>query len=204
MSAVRPRRKLVIAFDCDDVLVPTSYKLLEAYNIEHGTQVDLRYLYEEHVSWGVSKSEAVERVLDLHRRRVVAGAVPMSEVIDEVNRLANAGHELHVITGRHEFQFEDTMLQLNTYFPGVFKTVEFTSYFGHSARGKGDVCRQLGVDIFIDDHIYHCNRVAQAGVATILYGNYPWNSACSSLADGIRRAQTMREVRKEVERVVRA
>ena len=204
MTGTHPPRKLVIAFDCDDVLVPTSHKLLEAYDKEYGTNVDPVYLYEEHPSWGALHGDAVRRVLDLHKQKVVVNAAPLPEVVAAIKGLHKAGHELHVVTGRHEFQTEDTLMQLEKYFPGIFTSVEFTSYFGAASRNKADVCQGLGVDIFIDDHVDHCNSVSRGGITTILYGDYPWNDRGRiQIEPGIVRCPSMQLVVQEVERVAR-
>lgn len=201
MSISRPPRKLVIAFDCDDVLIPTSFKLLDEYYKEYGLRVDPRYLYEKHDSWGVSDENAIARVLGLHKRGAVINVAPFPESVLAVNELLSAGHTLHVITGRHRFQAQDTINQLEKYFPRVFKSVEFTSYFGVSSRDKSEVCSELGVDVFIDDHAVHCNNVSRSGVMTIIYGNYPWNGDGVQVDTAVVRCLTMPDVVREVERV---
>lgn len=194
-------RKLIIAFDCDDVLVLTSPKLLKAYDKKYGTNVDPAHLYEDHPSWGASHADAVQRILQLHGEKVVTAVAPLSETKRLISKLHKAGHELHVITGRHDFQAKDTLRQLDKHFPGIFKSVEFTSYFGAAHRDKACVCKELGVDIFIDDLIDHCNIVQRSGIKTILYGDYPWNSSRAGLEQGIVCCPTMDDVYAEVQRV---
>lgn len=201
MSTSLASRKLVIAFDCDDVLVSTSLRLLEVYNQQYGTCVEPKYLYDKHGSWGVPDDEAVRRVIELHRQKVVIDVAPSAETVKAITELRSAGHTLCVVTGRHEFQSEDTIRQLSAYFPGVFSTVVHTGYFGESPRSKADVCLSLGVDIFVDDHIKHCNDVARAGIRSILYGDYPWNIERITLDAAVECCSTMERVCREVDRV---
>ncbi len=53
---------------------------------------------------------------------------------------------------------------LDQYFPGVFQSIECTGFFDGKARSKADVCKQLGADLLIDDHLHHAKAGAQIGI----------------------------------------
>ena len=63
------------------------------------------------------------------------------------------------------------------YLLNLFKSIEFTNLYWSTYRPKGDVCRQLGVDILIDDYLEHALAAAECGIEVLLFGDYPWNRA---------------------------
>ncbi len=196
-------RKLVLAFDCDDVLVPTSHALLDAYNESFGTEVPYEGFYSDYL-WGAPSAEiAMRRVDDMLRSGVMADIVPTAATVAAVRRIAAMGHELHVVTGRQSYQEPETISLLDTYYPGIFRTIEHTNMYAsgenlHLRRSKGEVCRKLGAHMLIDDHIVHGNAVLAAGVEdVIVYGSYPWNQFVS-LELGMMHCETMDDVEREV------
>ena len=196
-------RKLVLAFDCDDVLVQTSHALLDAYNEAFGTEVPYEGFYSDSL-WGAPSADiAMRRVDDMLRSGVMADIVPDAATVAAVKRVAAMGHELHVVTGRQSYQEQETINLLDTYYPGIFHTIEHTNMYAsgenlHLRRSKGEVCRNIGAHMLIDDHIVHGNAVLTAGVEdVIVYGSYPWNQFVS-LEQGMMRCETMNDVEREV------
>lgn len=199
-------RKLVLAFDCDDVLVPTSHQLLDYYNELYGTAVPYEGFYSDDL-WGApSLEEASRRVDDLIKSGAMADAVPQQSTIDSVQRIASMGHEMHVVTGRQSYQETETIALLDRYYPDIFRSIEHTNMYasGENAqlrRSKGEVCRNLGAHMLVDDHIVHGYDVIAAGVEDfVVYGDYPWNRF-DTLAQGMVHCLTMAEVEREVLRV---
>ena len=65
---------------------------------------------------------------------------------------------------------------INKHFPDLFKEIYFINYF-HGAgkkRTKSEVCKELGIEIFIDDSLYHANDISSIGTPVLLL-NTPWN-----------------------------
>ncbi len=93
------RKRLIWAFDCDDVLVSTAGPLIEAYNQRYGTQLDLSAMYsdDDPSVWGTtSHQEAINRVAMLLREGVTTTIGPSREMIHALNRLVELGDELHM------------------------------------------------------------------------------------------------------------
>ena len=75
-------KKLVIAIDCDDVLVPTAQSIIDDYNRRFGTELNLGHMYSpvSLEAWGTnSKDEAIERVNDFLRSNEHAQIAPYPE-----------------------------------------------------------------------------------------------------------------------------
>jgi len=179
------QRRLIIAVDCDDVLVPTARHIIDDYNERFGTQVGFEHFYDMTDAtldvWGVeSREEAVKRVADFLHSDGHSKIMPDPEAILAIKNLA-AEHELHLVSGRVDALKPVTERMLKMYFPDCFLTIEHTNFIAPKdtklvRRSKGDICRVLGADILIDDHPHHAESALAANVSkVILFGEYAWN-----------------------------
>lgn len=186
-------RRLVIAIDCDDVLIPSSSRIIERYNHRFGTTIGLDSMYREGDTWQADSYEAAISRVDMLLRddRILDDLVPDEKTIRSINLLASA-HELHLVTGRQTYMSASTDYLLETYFKGCFTSIEHTNYIASAQsaevkRSKGDVCEAIKADILVDDHISHGVDVLARGVKrVILFGDYAWNQP-DDIADGIVR-----------------
>lgn len=192
-------QRLVLAFDCDDVLLPTSHQLLDAYNDRYGTTVPYEDFYCDDLWQAATAAEAAQRVDVLIKEGVMADAVPDEETIKSIEAMARVGHEMHIVTGRQSYQESETRMHIARYYPKIFRSVEYTNMYAsghnlHLRRSKGEVCHKLGAHMLIDDHIVHGNAVLAAGVErAAVYGDYPWNQF-DVLEPGMVHCRTMGEV----------
>lgn len=178
-------RRLVIAIDCDDVLVPTAQAIIDDYNERFGTGVGFEHFYDTTDAsldvWGVeSRDEAIERVAQFLHSDKHAAITPHPETVLAIKSLA-AQHELHLVSGRVDSLKPVTERLLQTHFPDCFKTIEHTNFIAPLGskvvrRSKGDICKAVSADMLIDDHPHHGNSALAAAVETvILFGDYAWN-----------------------------
>lgn len=198
-------KKLVIAIDCDDVLVTTSPHLVNYYNKTYGTALELRHMYNgaELKAWGTDSQEvAVRRIQDFSLTDEHAAITPEPTAVEAIKGLAKH-HELHLVTGRADFLEPVTRRMLDEYFPGCFQTIEHTNYLNPSTdkasqRTKGEVCKAIGADILIDDHIKHGNTALGLVKEVIVFGDYPWNQH-EALPEGMVRCADWTAVVAEIE-----
>jgi 5'(3')-deoxyribonucleotidase len=164
-------KKLVIAVDCDDVLVETGQQLLDHYNRLHGTTITG---YTE--IWKAVSTEATRAARDTYiDSDEYLASQPTQDAVRVLTKL-NETSELHIVTGRPSFMQDVTLAWLERHLPDIFRTVIFTDFFkATGARSKADICAEIGADYLIDDHIHHCQAVAETGVHALLFGNYLWN-----------------------------
>ncbi len=176
-------KRLIIAIDCDDVLVDTAHDILAFYNNKYGTKLDESdfYSYSETTRdrFGVNTLEEAierfnERLLDPEHHSIT----PSQEAIDAIHKLARK-HELHLVTGRQDAMEAATIGMVETYFPGCFTSVEHTNYMtaDHTAvkRTKGEVCQAIKADVMIDDYLGHIRDVLEAGIPQgIVFGDFDW------------------------------
>lgn len=195
-------RKLTIAIDCDDVLVPSAQWIVDEYKARYGVDVSLDNFYSnDPATWGVSKNQiAVKRVADILASDKYARLPPFPDAIEPVHRLSSY-HDLYLVTGRTLRLESVTQLMIDTYFKGCFISMEHTSDF-EGGRSKGEVCRELGIDTLIDDHTEHIESVLTVGGVreAIIFGQYPWNTH-QQLTQGVVRCSDWAEVEREIERI---
>jgi len=183
-------KRLVIAIDCDDVIVPTAPMIIDHYNKTYGTNVELKDFYSNDLSaWGAESDQSAKDRVDLYLESVeYQNAEPFIEAIEAIRKLGEH-HELHLVTGRADFLSAATEEMLSLHFPGLFKSLEFTNFFGQNPRSKGDVCTQLSADYLIEDHLHHAKVVAECGTQVLLFGEYPWNQTDEPLPANVQRVQ---------------
>jgi len=187
-------KKPIIAIDYDDVIINSAPYTIKHYNKTYGTKLNLKDFYSKEVaSWGTdSYATAIKRVNDYALTDEFQNIAPTQVTIKAIQHLSKQ-YELHIVTGRSDFLLEATHKILDTYFPNLFQSVEFTNFFSDKPRSKAHVCMQLGADILIDDHLHHAKVVAECGTRVLLFGDYPWNST-DMLPPNIERARNWHEV----------
>ncbi|MFZ2544492.1 MAG: hypothetical protein WAW80_00775 [Candidatus Saccharimonadales bacterium] len=209
-------RRLVIAIDCDDVMVPTAYKTLNHYGEKYGHAVDPAAFYEGTAEdWGVTElKEASKRIENYFRSNDFRdfAKVPFPEAVVAIPALARV-HELHLVTGRADFMEQTTQEMVDEYFPECFQSVVHTNFFkDRFRRTKGQVCREIGAHVLIDDHIVHGHSVIDDGVENaIIFGDYPWNerdyhpewSMDDKLRPGLVRVSDWNRALLEVDRIAK-
>lgn len=197
-------RRLIIAVDCDDVLLPTAPAIIEAYNDTYGTSLDLTDFYsKDPKKWDVVDiREASDRV-GMFLLSDNADIAPEDSTIQAIQDLSR-NHELHLVTGRNQSLEGLTVDMINRYFAGCFTSIELTNFYDDNRRRtKGEVCQELNADILVDDHIEHINSVLESGLKeVIVFGDYPWNQV-ETLPAGAKRCRDWQEVSGEIERIAK-
>jgi 5'(3')-deoxyribonucleotidase len=183
-----------IAIDCDDVVVETAQCIVDYYNKTYGTKLafgdiytkDLQRLNVPDIATAIGRMEVY---LESEDCRLLS---PSGEAIAVMKRLARR-YKLHIVTGRSSRIEAATRDMLQRHLPGILTSVTFTNFFNHKVTHKADVCREIGADLLIDDHLPHVLPAAQAGIDTLLFGSYPWNQT-DQLPPNTRRVRSWREV----------
>lgn len=106
--------------------------------------------------------------------------------------------DIIAITSRSRATEPATRDWLSTNLPGLIDEVHFSGIYDKFENGvdsckqtKGDICKSLNIDHFIDDEPKHCLASADHQIPTILFGEYPTNRDFSD--PRIPRAKTWQE-----------
>lgn len=160
-------KRLVIAIDCDEVLISGAAYIVDTYNRQYGTNVQPEHAHmSNNPEWKADRAAVLHRIYEIQRSAGYAELVPIQRATQVVKRLA-ATHELHMITARPTEIMEVTHKMLDRYFPGCFTSVE---HIGPDLS-KGEMCQRLRADVMIDDTLKHLESAQHCGVAhRVLFG----------------------------------
>jgi 5'(3')-deoxyribonucleotidase len=189
-------KRLVIAIDCDDVLVPGTEFSASDYNRRWGTDVQLADAHSLTFSgWGVPRGPQLQqRFEEIYLSDDYADMAPYPEAIPAVQRLASQ-HELHVVTARSEAMSSVTERMIKSYFPGCFNSLRHVSFDG----SKGGVCEAIRADVLIDDNLRHLLDAKKCGVTSLIwFGDFPWQAEDEGSTEGVSRCLSWNEVEAEI------
>jgi len=190
-------KKLVVAIDCDDVLLPSMIRIVERYNVLYQTAVELEYAHTSaYPGWNADRDTIHGRILEIQTSPEYAVTPPFEDAIATVHRLA-VEHELHLVTARPVTMTAVTNAMINTYFGECFAGVEHVGLDG----SKGEICRRIGADVLVDDNLKHLVDAASYGtIHGMWFGEYPWQQNDSS--DVAIRCADWTAVEKEIAYIV--
>lgn len=173
-------KKQIIAFDCDDVIVATGHQLINYYNKLHGTNVQPSDFYSKDydTAWKASPEIVARDLFAYLNTDEYANLPPMPGAVEVLTELAK-NFTLYIVTGRPDETESATNAWVSRYLPGIFERVVFTNFFKSNdskgaLRTKADVCRELGANWLVDDHLHHIENVSKQGVTGLLFGDLPW------------------------------
>lgn len=189
-------KRLVIAVDCDDVLINTTEYIMRQYDKRYGIKVDLENAYTlSHPQFDGEELDTIyERFNEIFRAEEFQTLKPRADAVEVVQRLG-CQHELHLVTARLAAVELITLTMINEYFPGCFTEINHISERG----SKGEVCRVLKADVIIDDNAKHLEDAKSCGVKQrIWFGSYPWQKPDAGSQDFTARCADWYEVEQQV------
>jgi 5'(3')-deoxyribonucleotidase len=192
-------RQLVIAIDCDDVLLPSTRTIVDLYNQRHNTNVTYARAHTSgNEEWAALREEVRDRIHAVQLSEEYANIQPFPEAVVAVRQLAADGHRLHMVTARDSKLLQATEAMLKEYFDeGVFTTLEHVGLDGT----KGDVCQRLQADVLIDDSLKHLANAAEYGIDGLLwFGDYPWQGGDQAFGGAVH-CVSWADVEREIERI---
>ena len=171
--------KLRVGVDIDDTICEFMLKLCTYVNVRLNMNLNIDdYTHTRyHDLWNMSELEAQSLIADF----IFIGDNPTFDL----NPISNAYKVLSSLTNHIDFyaisardtRLKDvTRLWLNLHFPSIFKDTYLCNYYGDNNNSgnkieKTEVCKQLGVKIFIDDNP---SNITCNSIDTIIF-DQPWN-----------------------------
>ena len=168
---------MIIGVDLDDVLLDFFETFCVFVNRNKGTsytresQTDFRI----EKSWGWSAEDAHQAILDFYRSEDHRDALPVNGAVEALAELSKE-NTIHIITSKPEFLREETERWVQRYFPDMITSIQFMNHFhgNGTKRSKTETCRELGVQVFIDDSLEQARNVSSSGIP-VLMPDAPWN-----------------------------
>jgi FMN phosphatase YigB (HAD superfamily) len=154
-----------IAIDIDSTLHDHWPLLAAAAKRRFGVELP----YDQQLPWAVRRlSEEQLRVCieDTHSEEAIAGARPYPHAVETVNGWYASGHAIHIASHRAERSLTATRRWLDD-----IGLRHHGLYCGYDKLAR---CRQIGIDLLIDDSPTNLLRALDAGILTATL-RHPWN-----------------------------
>src|SRR3989344_6967982 len=190
-----------IAVDIDDVLAANAENFVRLSNKRWGTNLKPDD-YTEHWAelWKVDFDELGKRTEVMIQEQVFLKHRFFDEAKPVLKKLSR-NYTLYVVSSRSNRIQKDTIDWINKEDGGIFSGIHFAPMWDRTdlhtlerLKGtKNDVIKQIGADYLIDDQPKHCIAAAEAGIKTVLFGNYGWNRDVKLRKD-MARAKNWQEV----------
>ncbi|MEK7461706.1 MAG: hypothetical protein AAB586_01405 [Patescibacteria group bacterium] len=169
---------MTIGFDLDDVLLDFRESLHRYHNYRFGTDYK-RHQFRENLAemWNCTEEESKKKVFGFYQSSEHRNAEPINGAVEKIKKLKQH-HILHVITAKPEELKNISLEWLDKHFPQTFAGIHFTNQYQYQEKGlkrtKGEVCKELGVEFFVDDSLHNVNDIASFGIPALLF-DAPWN-----------------------------
>lgn len=192
-------RQLVIAIDCDDVLVSGTEYVISMYNKLYGANVNIEHAHQsDDPEWEIGRDEVFRRIHSIQKSDEYARIPPFADAVKVVKELARR-HHLYVVSARHNEVLGVTQAMIATYFPDCFEAIEHVG----DDRTKGEVCAAIGADVMIDDNLKNLLSAGEAGVQKLIwFGSYPWQNY-DEWVEGVDRCLSWDDIKREIDQLVR-
>jgi len=180
-----------IAIDIDSTLHHHWPLLAAAAKRRFG--VDLPY--EQQFPWAsrrLSEEQLGVCIKDTHSNEAIASARPYPHAVETVNGWYDSGHSIHITTHRAERSMTATRRWLDDI---GLRHHELSCGYDKVAR-----CRQIGIDLLIDDSPNNLLRALAAGILAATL-RHPWNQHVCD-APHVTSAADWRELARVLEPVL--
>ena len=163
-----------IGIDIDDTVMNTFDVIEEAaryfdkYFLENKVYQDItKYDFHERFYWTSEEKKAFFNYF--RKNKLYLKAKPKGDALYYLEKLYNEGYELYFLTRRKKDEKLDILsITKNDLISKGFKFTD--CYIGLSK--KGEACKSLGIDVFIDDAVIQIEDVNNYGIKTILVDNW--------------------------------
>jgi len=169
--------KIKIAIDLDDTLVPTVELLIKemlkdkSFAAFRGYHSIKDFTYEEEVALYQYIRTTLNKQ-DIIKFKSISGSV------SAIKKLSK-DFELYILTARNTDIRNHTQNWIEHHFPKIFKEIIFSKYLveGTFVKTKGEICKERGISLIVDDNLEYIIDCDKHGIKTILFdyrGNYAW------------------------------
>ena len=163
-----------IGIDIDDTVmnsfdvIEEAAKYFDKYFLENkGYQDKSKYDFHERFYWTSEEKKAFFNYF--RKNKLYLKAKPKGDALYYLEKLYNEGYEIYFLTRRKKDEKLDILsITKNDLISKGFKFTD--CYIGLSK--KGEACKSLGIDVFIDDAVIQIEDVNNYGINTILIDNW--------------------------------
>lgn len=174
-----------VGVDLDDVLLDLNTALAAFTNRAYGTSLRREdiHTFNLHEVWGCTRQEARRRIAEFYDSPEHALMIPIDGAQEALEMIASFA-DTFIITARPEWTRGGTEELLTRHYPSLVSAVTYTNH-----GTKAEVCRTLGVHVFVDDAPHNVDEVAPV-VETALLFDAPWNRGYTPAHANLRRVHS--------------
>ncbi len=166
-----------IGFDLDDVLLNFS----DAFRLHVNKALNKKLKRKDMTSfwledvYGVSSEEIKTLLMNFYEHKDHINCLPIKGSIEGIQELAK-NNNLYIITAKPDHLEKITNEWVNKHFPNSFINTQFANshYNKERSRKKSEICKELNIEIFVDDSIDNAIDLASEGIPVLL-PDMPWN-----------------------------
>ena len=163
--------------DCDEVLSETIDEILKrwVFKWKNIKKTDINsYFLRDVKKLNITKEIGIEQFFWFFASDDFFKTKPVKWALKKLKELKKQWHNLYVVTARAE-QFKDkTIERVNTHFPWIFSGFLFMNQFKKNEVSKSKLCKDLWIEILIDDSVNNLKDINSAWIPWILLDK-PWN-----------------------------
>lgn len=165
--------------DLDEVLAETVEKLLQdnnhkIWNLKMNKEdITSYYIFEIENIW-LDKDQAIElfrKVLNEDKEYKIK---PVEWALEKLKSWKNKWYSLEIITARNSLLKDYTFKWIEKYYPNIFDDIHFVWHFTSEYTPKSIICKNIWVDVMIEDNFEYAEDIAWCWIKTFLIEK-PWN-----------------------------
>ncbi len=169
-------KKLKIGIDLDECLAEFVWGFFNHHNDLYETKFTKRdiFCYNLWEVIGEKREETTKKILYFYQTDHFK-ELPIVPQSREVTRVLSENNELFVITARPNSLDYATNRFIDQNFHNRFLDLIFSNdFFKNGKKKKSDICKNLGIEVMIEDHADYAFDCARNGIQVILLDK-PWN-----------------------------
>jgi len=204
MTGKRPAR---IGVDIDGVMLDVIAPLLKVYNRRNGTRYAKNDITDYPLTrlFGSDSEARIKFVLDFFRTPEFRNIRPVPGAQRGIAALGKKAILISLTSRSVDAIEKETRNQILRYFPNAFSEIRFTSDLTSNSKGEGKagVCRNMDIDIMIDDSFEYAATCAKQRVKVILL-DCPWNREWNHgpLPQNVYRARNWPQIVRKVDELL--
>lgn len=188
-----------IGIDLDDTVWKYHEKFFEFYNHNNGTEHKLEDFNEYSINNFLNLSEEeVKFLLDTFDESIFFEEVLFLEGFLESFKILSEKHEIYFITARPSKTLDTVIKRMRKFLSENPKIHFVINSETNTRKEKVEYCRELGIDVMIDDAFHHLELCSKDGINGLLI-DYPWNQK-EELPENITRVKNWEEILLEIEK----
>ena len=169
-------KKPVLVCDIDDVVFPFIAGVAKHYNEQYQASLSPEDFvsFDFNEVWGGTQAEA-NTIIETFLAEPQLELKPLEGALEVFTQLKQ-DFDIVMVTARNGIFEETTSRWLKEHFSDLFSHVIFAGnpHDGRGFRTKGEICKELGAVLIIDDHPSNILSAVGQGTDGILFGERQW------------------------------